>query len=357
MVPALRRLTRGFTLIELLVVIAIIAILIGLLLPAVQKVREAAARTQSSNNLKQIGLAIHNCHDAFGKCPPTVGVFPDASDPWPTEKTPAAYGSIHHFLLPFIEQDNVYKKSWDSSWRFSSAGGMADPVIKTYISPLDPTLFGSEKAEDWFPADPEKRGQLSYHANWHVFGGGWGQDWQNNGRARIPASLPDGTTNTIGFFERYSRCGPGTIGTSDSDPLTDSNIYTTHMWAEDGQNPGPIAQAYDENSDQHGTYIRRWEGPAWWMALKGGYDPGNSSKPKPADYPIDSTGHSNYMTAIQSRPTMNECIPSRLQAMSAGGMLVSMMDGSVRSVNASVSIDTLARAIVPDDGFVLGNDW
>src|SRR5262245_43359812 len=141
---------RGFTLIELLVVIAIIAILIALLVPAVQKVREAAARTQSQNNLKQIGLAIHNCNDNFSE-------LPLASGPWkgiPATATggSAAQRSLHFCLLPFVEQGNLYNGI------LNNTAGSNNPLvlIKTYISPADFTGNGAT-------------GETSYLSNWQLF--------------------------------------------------------------------------------------------------------------------------------------------------------------------------------------------
>jgi len=192
---------KGFTLIELLVVIAIIAILIALLLPAVQKVREAAARTQSVNNLKQIGLAVHGCNDAYKRLPATFGSFPSPSPTW--------WGggsyimSVQFAILPFLEQTTVYNQCqvWDArSW------GGPGQVLQVYMAPGDPTLPANGISND------NNLGITSYASNMAAFGISAG------GTMRISASFPDGMSNTILFAERFAICQG-----------------LQHAWAEDQQ--------------------------------------------------------------------------------------------------------------------------
>ncbi|MDY3557545.1 DUF1559 domain-containing protein [Gemmata sp. JC673] len=145
---------RGFTLIELLVVIAIIAILIGLLLPAVQKVREAAARMSCSNNLKQIALAAHNYQSTNGYLPPGfLGPYPASASGTGSTGNEQALGTLP-FLLTYIEQDNVYKYMTSGSvpanlvnvdaangpfWGYAESWAAAQTKIKTFICPSDST--------------------------------------------------------------------------------------------------------------------------------------------------------------------------------------------------------------------------
>jgi prepilin-type processing-associated H-X9-DG protein len=175
-------------LIELLVVIAIIAILIGLLLPAVQKVRDAAARASCQNNLKQLGLAAHNFHSSYNK-------FPDGA--WATG---IAYGNSDLVrLLPYFEQDNIariydYTQAW---WASAENIAVASNRIKLLMCPSDPNVAGQ-------PGGSNPMGMTSYHGNcgiWYDRSGkdGMFDDLFNTGR-RLE-TISDGTSNTALYAE------------------------------------------------------------------------------------------------------------------------------------------------------------
>jgi prepilin-type N-terminal cleavage/methylation domain-containing protein len=172
---------RGFTLFELLIVLALLVVLLGLALPAVQKVRQAADRNKCSNNLKQLVLACHNCNDTYGKMPPTVGSFPNATSD----------GTLHFYLLPFVEQDALYNLGNDGAGNFSVWNkNVYSQNIPVFHCPNDASGGSSHLYDGWLAT-------TNYAANFMVFA---------LGGARIPASIPDGTSNTLFFAERYQIC-------------------------------------------------------------------------------------------------------------------------------------------------------
>ena len=219
-------LASGFTLVELLVVIAIIGVLVALLLPAVQAAREAARRSQCTNNLKQLGLAMLNLESAHKYMPQTAGYFPgkDAtreSDPPPAsirDKTqgPVVLGSALYFMLPQIEQQGLYQSlqmAWTQNAYFRN---QLIPAPSSYICPSETTAEpGSIIRPDWHASGwggGNYVGNVQALNHWwkkeHGGTGGKGASVSQPNPFEHPAlrSITDGTANTVMFAERYAIC-------------------------------------------------------------------------------------------------------------------------------------------------------
>jgi prepilin-type N-terminal cleavage/methylation domain-containing protein/prepilin-type processing-associated H-X9-DG protein len=233
---------HGFTLIELLVVIAIIAILIGLLLPAVQKVREAAARSQCSNNLKQMGLAINNFQSTYGYLP-TGG---EGTDFVNSPRGPSQFDNFSFFwiILPYVEQDNVYRQMNLATTYEGSPGNIAaaQSVVKTFLCPsnaLRPatgrdnagfgyTDYGPTVYTDVDPNTGLRNTATRTNGALHWVG--------LNGAGRLGGSsiaeITDGTSSTIAVAEDCGRVEPQVSPYLDPMGMGNNGYRAFWRWAE-----------------------------------------------------------------------------------------------------------------------------
>jgi prepilin-type N-terminal cleavage/methylation domain-containing protein len=321
---------RAFTLIELLVVIAIIGILIALLLPAVQKIREAAARMSCSNNLHQIALATHNYENNFNKLPPA---WTDDRNAYPNRDD----ATFWFFLLPYVEQSPLYNQGTKSNPVVANNGfndespyyTVASQQIKTYVCPSDGTTAFDTRTSNLYPLIGGS-GQLAtsnYAANVMVF--------DPNGTRSIVAAMPDGASNTVIIGHRYRWCdasviwgGPGQ-GTNTDWALTPRQAYNYWNMAVFGT----------------GTYrARRGSAPT---------RPGpnyNGVVAADMDFSLGSV-------PFQINPAPGYCNPQVTSCPHTGAMPIGLGDGSVRTVSIGVSVTTWVSACIPDDGVPLGSDW
>jgi prepilin-type N-terminal cleavage/methylation domain-containing protein len=305
--PLARRTRTGFTLIELLVVIAIIAILIGLLLPAVQKVREAAARTQCLNNMKQMGLALHGYHDARGALP--QGNRPYANPGTSTAPFEGAW-SWQAQITEYIEQGNIYQQaktfaaSGGSNW-YAWYNPACANILKLYICPADPR--GGQKYIG-APSGISDQALTCYLGN-------------------------SGTTATSGDGVLYGRVAT-------SGPVEGSKVQLTHI-TDGTSNTYMVGERPPNSNLEYG----------WWFAAYGYDGRGNADCVMTSnDIAVANYFIANYSSApnlpcdgtaaqkIGLQPSRNPnvgCDAAHFWSFHPGGALFLMGDGSSRFISYS----------------------
>jgi prepilin-type N-terminal cleavage/methylation domain-containing protein/prepilin-type processing-associated H-X9-DG protein len=337
---------RGFTLIELLVVIAIIAVLVSLLLPAVQQARESARRTQCKNNLKQIAIAAHNYHDVTGAFPPgfTQQNFTGMS---PSTLNGFQGHSVFYFLLPYLEQSNLYNTfnvNVPKSNISTAPGTLSGSRIATFLCPSD---FSTESANGIYPFTPSS-GPVQYYG---------ATSYRANGGSRpifATSATNDGVFMCIGPAARKASTAP-TGSTQSIAKITDGTSNTV-LFGE--------SEHFDRNFDtftpvgwNSGSTIATWS--RWYPA---GGDSGLGNLMGGA---FAAVGYKTpWAHGAPGAPTTQSAWfvfqDQRLNAFGSahtGGANLALCDGSVRFVSNSMSQVILSRICQRADGLVIEGEF
>jgi prepilin-type N-terminal cleavage/methylation domain-containing protein/prepilin-type processing-associated H-X9-DG protein len=306
---------KGFTLVEFLLVVAIMGALVGLLLPAVQKARAAALAARCGNNLRQLGLACHACHDALDRLPPAWGWFPDPN----LSGGSAGVGPLFFHLLPFLEQGDLYRSSRQGPPPldyYNYQVNVNTRQVKAYTCPLDPTLPAQGGAPGVQPYAAS-----SYAANFQVFGVADAAFAYVSpfGRPSLARSFPDGVSHTLLFAEKYAVAD-----------VTAANSPGGQGWS------GGCHWAY-------------WGDPAYaaFFAL---YEPGWTGPSSVGPQWGQAVDGRDSRFQVPGGPAAGKVDPGRCASGHAGAMNVCLADGSVRPLAAGMDRYAWWAAVTPAGG-------